>query len=1138
MNTSTVRLRSGTYGDQAMVRGPGRHVRCASILCATACLTFTSGLGLAADRIDQGDYVSGYVAASASLPATAAAGRTPGSFGVTSTGAATYSIPIWTPPGVGNVDLKLSLEYNSRGGNGVIGQGWSLAGLSEISRCNRTVAQDGAPGPVTHTVVDRFCLDRQQLKLVSGTYGAVGAVYATEIESFSRISAVASAYGMAFVVTSKNGLVYEYGTSADSVIVDASTAVARTWALSRIRDRLSPTPNQISLRYGNDAVGSQNNIGTYRIASITYPTTASGLGPFYQVDFGYSARPANDPVVGYLAGSIVREPNKLDTITIRPYGSGSVTKSYNLAYTQGPTTNRLLLSSITECSASSCMRPTTISYKTGSGSWAAMLSTGLNASRAAAPIPVDLNGDGRDDLVYPKTSGSANSRWWVMFASATGFGAAIDTGLTTANDKKVLVAPFSGQGRAQLLIVQAGYWYVVTWTGTVFSSVNTGVPASGEFTAVDWDGDGLPDLVSVEPIPDPMAATGWAVRVRRNQTAPPGAVAFSTSTFTLWTSPLAYVGANAGTANATADFNGDGRADVLIGYMPGPYPPIHYYALLSNGFGSAPAVTPLPDDLMPGLMADFNADGCTDFYSNPVLMSNCAGGFNAVNPGAFPVGYGTSYAVADENGDGRADILYTNWTDKKWYVIRSTGDGFAAAVNLGISAIDGTVWFVLDQNGDGLTDLAFRDDTNGGRLKYHLHNAAAAPADVAVSFTDGFGITQGAAYASIAQSNYSKSTGAVFPEIDIQVPLYVVSQANVNGNTSGAFQQQFFYSGARAHLQGRGFEGFAARRTYDSRTSLYEIDYLKQTFPYTGMRLQHTLLQNNLTTRVSDSSATLAMQALGNAGVQQRFFPYAQSVTDSQYELGGTLNGILVSQAVTSFTFGDGFGNPTLISRTVTDKDPGSPYLATSWTTTTSATYYNNASTNCLGLPQAIAESRTAPGKVAMTRTTAYGADTVTCRISQQTLEPNAPEQKVTTTLEFDVCGNTNALRVVGARWDGVALPERATRIDYGSRCQLPEAVTNPLGEVRRIGFRYEFGVPSSVVDGNGLVTSWQYDDFGRRISEARPDGTSTTWTFDSCATQNCMSVSAPYQRFHEREVSVGTQSNALRSARSLLRRP
>jgi hypothetical protein len=89
-----------------------------------------------------------------------------------------------------------------------------------------------------------------------------------------------------------------------------------------------------------------------------------------------------DPAYGYFLGLIFKLLGTnlfvvylvqvvLDTITIRPYGSGTITKSYNLAYTQGPTTNRLLLNSVTECSASSCLRPTTISYKSGNGSWAA-----------------------------------------------------------------------------------------------------------------------------------------------------------------------------------------------------------------------------------------------------------------------------------------------------------------------------------------------------------------------------------------------------------------------------------------------------------------------------------------------------------------------------------------------------------------------------------------------------------------------------------------------------------------------------------------------------------------------------------------------------------------------------------------------
>lgn len=55
---------------------------------------------------------SSYMAMGA-LPTTLAAGRTAGTFGVTPSGAASYVIPIWTPPGVATVDLKLSL--NCRG---------------------------------------------------------------------------------------------------------------------------------------------------------------------------------------------------------------------------------------------------------------------------------------------------------------------------------------------------------------------------------------------------------------------------------------------------------------------------------------------------------------------------------------------------------------------------------------------------------------------------------------------------------------------------------------------------------------------------------------------------------------------------------------------------------------------------------------------------------------------------------------------------------------------------------------------------------------------------------------------------------------------------------------------------------------
>ena len=89
------------------------------------------------------------VALGTSLNAFAnAVGRTQGSYATSRTGAATYSIPVWAPPGPHGVQPHIALTYNSQQGNGYVGVGWAVSGLSSIYLCNRTIAQDGAAAPV------------------------------------------------------------------------------------------------------------------------------------------------------------------------------------------------------------------------------------------------------------------------------------------------------------------------------------------------------------------------------------------------------------------------------------------------------------------------------------------------------------------------------------------------------------------------------------------------------------------------------------------------------------------------------------------------------------------------------------------------------------------------------------------------------------------------------------------------------------------------------------------------------------------------------------------------------------------------------------------------------------------------------
>lgn len=1063
-------------------------------------------------------------AVAGAIVAPTAAGRTPGVFSVSPTGSANYRIPLQVPPGVGAVQLNLGLTYDSRGSNGIMGVGWSVAGLSAITRCNKTYAQDGAAGPVTLTQTDRLCLDGKQLKLTSGTapnYVVVGNQYATEVETFSQVIANGSSSVTSFTVKTKNGLIYTYGGTTDSEVLAGSTI--RLWALSQIADRVG---NKISLTY-------QQSNGTYRIDHILYPTTTSGQGPFYKVLFTYGARPSNDIPSSYVDGYLVTEPNQLNSVTTEVNPAGTVIKIYNLQYTQGTTTHRNTITALQECSATTCLPPTDVVYQPGVSGFSATASTvTVGCPYSLGVVWADLNGDGLPDLVC--TSGSGI---FVQLNTGSGFASPVPTG---AAGSILYAASFLGNGSQQVVFSNpsTGYAYILAYTSSgTFSTTATNL--KGQYlSAADIDGDGLDDLIDV---------SSNTVVAHHNITVPPGTATFA-SGITIWTPPsgqsfYAPMSPN-GQGVKTADFNGDGRADILavMNCSSGQTGQVCITPLISNGASSS--VTALASIIyqvnfipifMP-VLTDWNGDGCTDIIAPDsaeahlvVYVSNCAAGFSSIQTGlsASSTAFVTSI---DWDGDGRQDLAYSPPGGGS-FVLLSAGTTVGSTESLGSNPLG--LAGAVDINGDGLADLVSYSASSPA-LTYYLHSGASTPPDLATSFTDGFGMNQSPSYVPLTNSTYyAKYTTAVYPEEDYCKPLYVVNQLTASDGTGTTYQNQLYYYGARTQVEGRGFEGFYAKRTYDSRNSLYTYDYYEQTFPYTGMEFNTTLA--SASEHIRAWSATPSVQTLtGLGGYQARWFPYFGSDTTTLWETGGPKDGEQISQVTKATTYGDGYGNPTQIVISEIDQDatsPVSPFNGLTWRQTLSAAYFNDVTHNCFGLPETLSDQRIVPGQTTQTRNYSYLADTTNCRTTQQIIEPGVSGLQVTIAYGFDdTCSsNGNSVAVTGENPDGTAMPTRTTYYKYTnttSRCQLPELITNALGQSTAIAYNYNFGVKRSLTDPNGLITSWYQDDYGRNNEQVRSDNTYSLTTFYSCSTPPCWGVVD--LRFYVSEVEYGSDGNSI----------
>ena len=839
-------------------------------------------------------------------------GTLSGQFAVDHNGEAVYSMSLTVPPGTAEMKPSLSLVYNSGGSNGMLGMGWSLQGLSSITRTPATIAQDGFIGAVNYDSNDRFSLDGQRLVPVSAaSYQDPNAIYHTEIESWKKVVPVynqqrpQSRSGPdSFIVYTKNGRRLEYGTSPDAQVSASNTNPSiRVWALNKVTDL---NGNFMTITYQQDTA---NN--AFYPLNIQYTgNTNTGLVPQRSVQFAYESRP--DTWFRYLGGYPVGTLQRLKTI--QTYVDGQLVTTYSLAYQTGQSTGRSQLQSITQSDTTGvALSPTLFTWQDGN--------PGIFDTTQALPdthatwqgqlLPMDVNGDGRTDLV---NAYSANGYLGLTLFLSDGTAFSPPTGLVLpptqihySEGAQILPIDLNGDGCVDLVYAMnnEGHLGLTTllaqpdgqggWTyapGPINGAGPSNIPW-GRLTTMDVNGDGLVDLVCAY---DNNGTLGLKILFSDGSSFAP-----KDQDRTVVTAAY-YSGAQL----LPVQFNGDTMCDLLYAFQNGAN--FEVVLFLSQGWegfvqqntNPVPSATTLSAQGIL-MILDVNGDGMGDLVhaslNNETLVlqtllstgdaftSGMSQNVSLTNPGAsIPI-----LLPMEVNGDGLPDLVIATQNNNQicLQVLLSTGSGFAAQSGVtqpSASLPWGAALLPMDVDGDGRSDLVYavQSAVNSKEILSLAHSPASGVyPDLIASVTNGLGgqvtptykpltdpnvyskgssvtqqieapglinnVVSGATY-HLSATRMNPTPGVTYATQTVDFPKYVVAGYGKGDGRGSTYNFNYFYTGAKIDLTGRGWLGFESIRVTDPQYQTITLTDYNQPFPQTAT------VSSSLITRSADGA--------------------------------------------------------------------------------------------------------------------------------------------------------------------------------------------------------------------------------------------------------------------------------------------
>ena len=1022
-------------------------------------------------------------------------GAIPGHWAVGSQGEATYSIPIAAPAGTGGLKANVALRYNHLSGNGLAGMRWTLSGISAITRCQQTFAQDGLTFPVNNSNTDRFCLEGRRLVLFSGTqYGWTGSEYRTEIETFQRIIQTGPLQGggpQSFRVDHPDGTSSYYGMTEDSR-GGMPGGVVTKWYISYAEDQFG---NRVSYTYDkNTATGEHVPV---EISWTHNP--AQGLAPQYRITITYEPRPADDVRTGFDGGGVAWTRSKrIDRIDVL-YGSTQVINTYELTYGSPSVTGtgRSQLVSVSLCGPTDCLPPTTFEVQNGTRGWVDyVVSTPFAGSNT---LIADQSGEGRSDA-FASFSGT----WLIYYGAVYGNfeNVPVDTGASSAtNPDRAQIVDYNGDGRADLLFQSGSTWRVLQQADTPTATVNidTGISTAAYPVADirDHDGDGLDDWIFRE-----AGSIKWMRNTGSGFAAPQ----------TIWSgfAPTAWP--------PVLDVNSDGRDDELVsdgscftdsnGWKTcnGPH-----YVRYAEGSASLSPFGPAQISNVRSI--DVNGDHLDDVayvaggtWRVHLSRGNSIG--TAIDTG-IPSTNADKVLIVDYDNDGRVDLLRPS--GDYWLIHRSSSSGLPSVHTDSFFSEDASAsgGDLADVNGDGFPEI-LRPSLSGGYW-LHAHNSEWSEfPDVVKTFTNGLGYSIDVMYMSIgnqAQYTWDDTLPAIDPPYIRRFggARYVVS-VEIHNSEDGTPTEWLAheYDTAVIDVSGRGWLSFNYHTVRDAQ-QIFTKTVFNQTFPFAGMVEEQSLYNGGANPIVTRSIVDAVLDKTSwTASLPHRHFVRVESVTTTEREVAGPLQSTVLRTVVDDPAYETSYGTVTHTTRTVTQTTPLQTWQST---TAFNPVNYTTATEWCLGLPGLVETTNTLPDFTYNTRRVRHTFDPADCRLTELRDESDSDlARQSKTTYTYDVYGNLTG--TAEDSMDGSA-QDRSTTIVYDANNHLPASVTTGGANLTtELTWNYFFAQPASLKGADLLTTAWTYDDFGRLRIETRPVG-STTVSFGDCT--SCWPQNARY---------------------------